>query len=260
MARRVAADLANPDTGDDDDLDVRDPVQAVGDDADQPDDADDEADDDTSEDDEVDAAGQQDDEPAPRRRVARERDRDDDREARLTAAEERAAAAERRAIEIEARYNAQQQTQQGETPEQEAARTALMTPEQLIDYKVTKALGNHQRTTQQMVLNASNTADKASFDALVRENPSWKKVASEVERKHAELVAKGQYPTRETVLKYVLGEQAMKMAANTRREGGERKGRVERERTRPLANRSEVAPQSRRGGKTAEDRLDGVLL
>lgn len=257
MARRVAADLTDPDV-EDDDLDTRAPAQAGGDPPDDPDDTDDEADEDVPEDEEVDPAEQ---EGAPAARRVRTRERDDgDLAAQLSAERDRAAAAERRAAEAETRWNASQQTQ-GETPEQEAARTALMTPEQLIDYKVNKALGNHQRTTQQMVLSASNTADKASFDAMAHDNPVVKKVSAEVERKHAELVAKGQYPTRETVLKYVLGEQALKMATQTRAEGRERTRRVERERTRPLANRSEVGAQPRRNsGKTAEDRLDGVLL
>lgn len=250
--RRVAADLANIDGGEDDVQNVR-TQRAAGDDDVGDDDTDDEADDE-QEDDDIDGG---DDEVVPPRR--QQHRSSDDAETRAAAAEARAAAAEQRAIEAEERALARSQpAAPTETPEQERARTALMSPDELIDYRVNKALERHQQTTQAMVLSSANTSDKAAFAGVIRDNPAWRKHAPEVEKRHAALVKQGQYPTRETVLTYLLGELAMK--TNTQREGAQRRQRVEGQRAAPLRNGSEVQPQRRGGSKTAEERLDGVPI
>jgi hypothetical protein len=254
MARRpVAQDLIDEPGDDQDALDVRgqDNQEDISDDE-----TDDEADEDEAEDDEIDASGEQSDEPPLRRQRG-----GDDLATRVEAAERKAAEAERRANEIEQRYQARENNPPTETAEQEAARLALMTPDQIVDYKVGKALGRFEQTQQRVMLQTVNASDKSEFAGLLRENPQWKKLGTEVEKRHAEFVKQGQYPTRETVLKYLLGEQAMTMSGQTRREAGDRRNRVQRQQVRaPSGNRSDVQPQRRGGGKTAEDRLDGVLL
>lgn len=263
MARRpVAADL-NPQ----DDFDPQDDaLDLAGSDQQQDDQQDDQQQDDVQY---ADDAQQDDDqqqveqrEPPPRR----QRQRNDDRE---SAAEQRAADAERRATEAVARAEAIAaqfaQIQNRESPEQEAARLATMTPEQQVEYRVNKALGNHERTVRDAQLNMALAADKASFDMLVATNKQVARIAPEVERKHAELVAGARQnpnmmvPGREQVLKYMLGERALKMMREGASESDARRQRVNQQRVRPGSPRSDVSANRRRE-QTLEQRLENVAL
>lgn len=180
-------------------------------------------------------------------------------EARITTAERIAAEAVARADAMMAQFG-----QQRESPEQEAARLATMTPEQIIDYKLGKALGQHNKTIQQVTFNAQNTADKASFDSLVNGNPQLKRFAADVERKHGDMVREAArtgagIPTRDTVLKYMLGERALELAQKAAPQQRARDQRVQRQQARPGDNRSGVST-TRRRETTTEQRLDGVAL
>lgn len=210
-------------------------------------------------DDEQDDQGDEGEQPAPRGRA---RERDDD--PRISDLESRLAEANRLAQETQQRLNAlAQERQPRETPEQEAARLALMTPAELVAYnrqQVNEALSVHDKRIQMATLAANNTADKAAFEAKITNNPQWRKLAPEVERRAAEMHSKGAYPTRETILTYMLGEQAMKLAANSGKQRDARRERVERQTTRPQNSRSDVQPQRRGGSQSLEERLADVPL
>lgn len=262
MARRpVAAALADLEESEQDDaLDL----QGV----------DDENDEDTGgaddEEDELAADGGEDDdqpEPEPRRRQQRRQDPDDDglspaARARLEAAERRAEAAEREARETRQRY--EQRTEPQETPEQEAARIALMTPAEIVqhqDRKLERALERHSRAAQQQAFQSANAADKASFETFVANHPSpaVRGLAADVERKHAEMLAAGTNPTRQQVLTFMLGERTLKLSGKPGKANDERRQRVQRQQTRPTNAGSDVGRGGRRP-QTAEDRLANVLI
>lgn len=247
MARPVAGDL-NDEPEDDAEL----PGPNDGeDDADGTED-DSEGGEGEGDDDGVDAAPE---EPAPRqRRAARPEEPD-----RFSALEARVEAAERVAREAEARLAARESAAPVETPEQEAAKLALMTPEQIIDYKVDKALGRFKQTNERAQVATANAADKASFDTLIMGNQTFRKLAGEVERRHSEMMRAGTYPKREVVLMYLLGERALKMAQESGKQNTERERRVARQTTRPASPGGDVRVE-RRGGKTMEQRLENIPL
>jgi hypothetical protein len=264
MARRpIAAALADADDVDQGADDQRDVVASntVQDDIEELEDDVEELEDDAGQvADDLDEPQQR--EPRQRRVAVREPAVNPDLMARLEAAERRAEAAERTAREAAERH--QQRQEPVETPEQEAARLALMTPVEQQRYfssKIDKALANHDQRVQRGVLQAANSADKASFEAFVADKPQMKKIAVEVERKHAELLSQGSTPSRMDVMKYMLGEQALKAAQTpaARREDAARRERVQRQQTRPGTANSDVRGQ-RRGERTLEDRLANVQI
>lgn len=182
------------------------------------------------------------------------------------AAQTRIDEANRIATETQARLTVfeQQFQQRGESPEQEAARLALMTPEQQTEYRVNKSLSAHNRTIQQTLFNTQNVADKATFEATIASTPALKRFATDVEKKHSELVRNaqrdgGQIPTRQMVLTFMLGERALKLAAEAEPQRQARTRRVQNQRVREPDTRSDVGRQGRRQ-TTAEQRLAGVQL
>lgn len=249
MARPVAGDL-NDEPEDDAELpgpnDGEDDADGTEDDGAESDDG--------AEGDEGDAAVAP-EEPAPRQRRAARTEEPD----RFSALEARVEAAERVAREAEARLAARESAAPVETPEQEAAKLALMTPEQIIDYKVDKALGRFKQTNERAQVATANAADKASFDTLIMGNQTFRKLAGEVERRHSEMMRAGTYPKREVVLMYLLGERALKMAQESGKQNNERTQRVERQTTRPASPGGDVRVE-RRGGKTLEQRLENITL
>lgn len=267
MARRVAAALADTedqdvDQGADDQRDLangelEDDVEQLEDDVEEV-----EGD--------LDAAGADDDQavreiqPERRRTLARRERSEPDPAimARLEAAERRAETAERTAREANERF--QQRPEVVETPEQEAAKLALMTPVEQQAYtlrKIDKALANHDQRVQRGVLQASNSADKSSFEAFVADKPSLKKIAAQVETKHAELLAQGHTPSRMDVAKYMLGELALRASQTpeAKKANNDRRDRVQRQQARPGTPASDVRGERRRGN-TLEDRLANVQI
>lgn len=263
MARRVAAALADTEDQDIDQGNQRDLVNGEIDDVEQLEDDVEELEDDLAADD-----ADPDTQPEPRqreRRQPRAREPEDNSAAliaRVEAAERRAENAERLAREADDRHRQRQEPV--ETPEQEAAKLALMTPVEQLSYtqrKIDKALANHDQRVQRGVLQASNAADKSSFEAFVVDKPQLKKIAADVEKKHAELMAQGATPSRMDVAKYMLGELALKASQTpeARRASNERRDRVQRQQARPGTPASDVRGERRRGN-TLEDRLANVQI
>lgn len=145
------------------------------------------------------------------------------------------AAETRRQLQLMQQENQRRQaaTQEREPTEDEMA---LWTPQQVIDHKLGKATKTADARFAQLQFQVVNGNDRAAFAMLQAADPLAKRYAGEVERRHAELVAQGQYVDREKLLTYVIGE-----AMRTRKSGAgdkERKAgkqRIDRERA-PLAN------------------------
>ncbi len=176
---------------------------------------------------------------APQRETAVVRAQRLAREARAEADTNRRELAELRA-EIQ-RQN-QQRTQ--ETPEQEAARFALMEPEQRAEARLNKALDNQNRQFAHMSARLADQTDKSAFLALVASNPLVKRVASQVETELARIRALGQNVEREKLADYLLGkairERGVK-AVDEQRRAGERN--VQRQTTRGAAGRGDQASE-----------------
>lgn len=170
---------------------------------------------------------------------------------------------ERRYKELEQRVNNQQGNQQRqESPEDEATRLALMSPEERLDYKLDKATKGLERQAQRMQFEANDNADRAAFMAMASVDKLAARFAPEVERRLNELKAKGQYAGREVILNFLIGETARK-AAKGRTAGKQRRnGRVavERERISTGGARSDVASTRGRREKSLEERLEGVKI
>ena len=179
-------------------------------------------------------------------------------------ASDKAAALEREIAALRAERQQQQQAPQ-ETPEQEAARLALMTAEERIDYRLNKAEQRHTQEMRLMAFRTSDATDKASYEAKAAYDSRYKKYQKEVEEVLAQERARGSNPPREVVLKYVLGDKLM--AANSQREKAAQAGkeRIRQQQSRADSGRSDRPTQRTRAGQgntlsELEKRLDGVYI
>jgi hypothetical protein len=169
---------------------------------------------------------------------------------------------DREVAELKVRLEQLQRSQQGkEDPEEEERKMALMTPRELVDYKLNKALGGF---TQQMAMSQFQTADvadKTAFQTLCASDPRARRFAGKVEQILAEHRQRGQNVKREDLLKYVVGEEVFKKPAKTpdkQRQDGQRN--IQRHTTKPVNARGDVATNRGKTGKTAADRLANVRI
>lgn len=145
---------------------------------------------------------------------------------------------EREVSELRAQRQREQQPQ--ESPEQEAARLALMDPDARSEYRLNKAVSMMQRENAATQFRLQDQTDKASFAAACAANPLYKRYAGKVETKLAEIRAKGQNVDRDALVKYLIGEDIATRgpkALKTQREAGERN--VQRQKVRPGSGRSD---------------------
>lgn len=165
------------------------------------------------------------------------------------------------AAEAEARANARA-TQESEA--QERARLAEMLPEERYEYLRQKDKREFEARFGQMQFQTAEIADKAAFDAKAEINPTYRRYAAKVEAKLQELRRTGQNVSREALLKFVIGEDALK---NGSRVGSKQRkaanGRLARETTRARNGRSDTGGNARgtaRRGSTPADRLKDVVF
>lgn len=174
-------------------------------------------------------------------------------------ANERSARVERELSELRAERERSRQ----ESPEAEAARLALMSSEDRMEYRLNKATAEHARQLQMMQFATADAADKAAFEAKGAYEPRYRKYAAEVEKLLIEERRAGRSFPRETILKFVLGDRVMK--ANTAPQRDQARERIRRETTpAPKGGSDRQAQRSRSGqGDTLADlekRLDGVFI
>ena len=177
----------------------------------------------------------------------------------------REAAAEAAALKREiAELRQQRQAPQQESREQEEARLALMSVEERVDYKLAKATKEHERQMAVVQFQASDAADKASYDAKAAYEPRYKKYAVDVEKLLLQERQAGRNFPRDTILKFVLGERVMNAKPVVDKQRREAARRVDAQRTRPDQGRSDrAAPRGRGNGNSLaelEARLDGVMI
>jgi len=138
-----------------------------------------------------------------------------------------------------------------ETPQQRADRLALLSPE---DRVLTIAREEHQAFAQQQAfVNAQllDNSDRAAFEARAAANPLARRLSGEVERRLADMRARGErLPSREVIFTYLVGERTL--AAQNK---GNIKASANRQRqaARPANSQSDIRPARTRQPVTAED-------
>lgn len=159
-------------------------------------------------------------------------------------------------------FEAQQRQRQApaENPADEAARLALMSPEERINYRLDQAERRNQQATAQMQFQLQENADRSGFAALCASDPLAARLASKVEAKLSEIRAQGQNVSREALLDFLIGQEVRqkqtKAGAQQRRTAQQQ---VTRQQVRPGASRGDAAAP-RRGGQSLEDRLANVTF
>jgi hypothetical protein len=140
----------------------------------------------------------------------------------------------------------QPQVSQAELDRQEAEQLQLMSPDQQARYfsqkterAVSQALLQHQVQTADQI-------DRLAFDRFCERYPAAERLTRQVEDVLAGERRAGRNPSRETVVKYLLGDELLKRgtrAAGEQRRTGRQ--RIAREQSRPGNARSTAAPQGR---------------
>jgi hypothetical protein len=217
---------------------------------------------DENEDDEPDDEPEDDDEPE-RRSASRQQDRRPQRrDDRIHALTTRNADLERRINELTTRVN-QPPAQTRETPEQRAARLALMQPEDRIREELRESTEAHNGQMRAIQFQLQDTSDRASFDAKVGRSKLHARWADKVEEEYRKQQSGGMFVPREAIMYFLIGKAAVAAAEDpgNRQERRAAASRVRRQTTRPSNSRSDRAPSgdSRRSA-SLEKRLENVQL
>lgn len=172
--------------------------------------------------------------------------------------------ARERAERIEREFNEfrnrQQQQTTRESPEQEAQRLALMTPEERMEYRFDQAQRQNQQTMQAMAFQMQDTSDKSAFATLCMSDPVAAKYKDKVESELTRLRSQGQNVNREALLDYLIGRDVRAKrgpAADRQRKDGER--RIARQTGVPSNSKGDSAP-AKRGEKSLEEKLANVTF
>ncbi len=172
------------------------------------------------------------------------------------AAKEEAAEAKRRIQELE-RQSWQRQEQVSAAEEEQ--RRALMTDAERSTYDLNKVKNEFSAQLRQTQLQSQFTADKIAYEAKAASRPVYAKHAAEVERQFQEQVRRGAPVERETILRHLLGELALKTASNpsARRQASRR---VESQRVAGGSGKGDAASDRGKAGTSAESRLKGQYI
>lgn len=158
-------------------------------------------------------------------------------------AAERAANAERRAQELEARLARLEQPRQEQPKGKSPEELALMTPDELVNYRLGESEKRFQQQLGQIQFATYEAGDRAAFNALKATDPLAAKYADEVEQRLAALRQQGQNVDREKLFTFILGEKARqgRVAAKTKQAAAGQR-RIAQQQTRPGAGqRSDTA-------------------
>lgn len=154
------------------------------------------------------------------------------------------------------------------SPEQMQAererRLAAMTPEARADFLLREQNQQLNQRLNQVEFNAWDSADLTRFEAMCASNPAASRLKDEVETALKEYRRQGQNVSRETVLKFLIGEKALarQPKAKTRGQRTEAEGR-NREGARPANGRGDATRDGNRSTGTKQalrKRLEGVKI
>lgn len=161
-------------------------------------------------------------------------------------ANERASRAEAAQRDLEARLARLEQPRQEQPKGKSPEELALMTPDELVQYRLGESEKRFQQTLGQIQWQTYEASDKAAFNALKATDPLAAKYADEVESRLMQMRQQGQNVDRERLLTYIIGEKARQTrAAAKTKQGAEGQRRIARQQTRPGAPQRSDTPNSR---------------
>lgn len=182
----------------------------------------------------------------------------------------RAQAAERERDEIKRRLdelersgnNSRNQRSEEENEVDEATKLALMTDSEKIDYKLNKGLDSIKKVLAQSQVSNFDRQDRSNYDKLMRTDKLARRFENEVENLYADLMKQGKPTPRDTILNFIIGQKsrAASSSGKTRQQRRDAERRVAKERINTNSGRSDVSSERRRGGKTLEQRLEGIKI
>lgn len=136
--------------------------------------------------------------------------------------------------------------------EQEQALLEQMSPAEVYRYQEQK----FQQRLQMQQLSIEDRIDKQAYDAAARNDPVYARHKDAVERIIAAEQAQGRFQSRETVLTYVIGEEARKRAtSDAPRQRRAAARRVAGAQARPTGSRSDAGGGRRPAGDSYEAAL-----
>jgi len=216
----------------------------------------------------IDDDGEQ-DEPSPDSTEEHTRGRANQRiqalNARTKEATDRAEKAEREMAAIRAQMEeVQRSIHYGNVAKDAKAEEELLAqldPIQRVQYEADKKINAIQVELRKVQLANIDSADRATFLSKTQNDPVRAKLADQVEKNLLDMRAKGINAPRDDIYYYLLGKQLAEAKMKSGGKGSIRKEaqtRVDTTQGRITSSRSD-APRGGRG-KTAEDRLENVLL
>jgi hypothetical protein len=193
-------------------------------------------------------------EPEPTKRPGRaERERERRRTVERQYQEEREARI-RLEAQLQAARPAQPYVDQAEEARREQEQIALMSPDQIGRYFYEKGQREQRQLLLQMQIQTGDTLDRQGFERFCERHPTANRFAAQVEHVLIAERQQGRNPTRETIARYLLGDELLKRATKeTPRQRQRGQHLIEQERTKPTNSRSTVAPNTgRRTGGDSE--------
>ncbi len=180
----------------------------------------------------------------------------------LTKAEkaEQEVAALRRQME-----DVQRRLHTGTIQQDAAARQAAleaMDPYERVRFEADEKFNTLQRELQQVKMSAADSTDRANFLSKANVDPTRAELAAKVETELANMREKNLNAPREDIYYYLLGKSLAEKKAKSGGKTPEKqaaRARVEQTQGRSSSARSDAASGGRKG-KTAEERLDGIVF
>lgn len=178
-------------------------------------------------------------------------------------AREEAAAFKREVEALRAERAQRENTPKGESPEDEAARLALMTVEERVDYRIRKADERHRFEMNVERFRNADFADKQTYVTKAASDPRYKKYEAEVENLLQQERRAGRDFPRETILKFVIGSRVMS-GVGGKKARDDAAARIRSQEARADSGRSDRAsPRRNESGNTLRDlekRLENVPI
>lgn len=196
---------------------------------------------------------------------ARQPSRGENRVAKATRAakeaNERADRLERRLEEVAAQVRPAP-TQ--ETPQQRETRLAAMDPYERLQVELQETRQETRLFQQRLEFETRDNSDKVAYDALCQRAPVAAKLKDEVEQRLADMRKAGTTAPRETVLRWVIGDRALKNAgkATSRARKSADQNRERHQARAPAGGRGDAPQEGRnKNGASARDkRLENMNL
>lgn len=147
-------------------------------------------------------------------------------------------------------------------PELERRRYEAMSPEERIEYRLGQIQHESQRSAHQVQMQMWDVNDRSQFSAIATADPEVGKIAAEVEKIFQDNLRQGKPTDRLTITDWLDGRNRRLARANgkkaTKAAALAGKQNLARQKTRPLNGRGDAGAE--RGGKSLDDRLEGVII